>query len=937
MNLTSSFYSHWLTLILSCGLLGEIFAQSNVSPELPEQARVFLADPIKPNSTTTQEFLLPTSLATEEDSIQILRKLDGWVIARVGQKSKVVNSRSCFSVNHLWKLSHLELLNLTGAFQVTLKYNDQTVLSLFPPRLIIYNRNPFVRLWVDSEVIKKLITDPNILYIGKESSEVYVESRVLDLNLIPNNVTKIHVEYPQLNGSTIAVGIKEDLFDVEDFDYLGRGVTSKWASESISDHATEMATIIGGAGVTFVNGKGVASQVTMYSSSFDQLIPDVKDFYLDEQILVQNHSYGGVVESFYGASAEAYDQISNEIPELLHVMSSGNSGLEVPSEGTYASLGTWGNLTGNYKNAKNNLVVGAVDTTGVLLPFSSVGPAADGRVKPELVAYSTVGTSNATALTSGVVALMQERFQEKYTVPAPSDLIKSLLINGATDVGNKGVDFKTGYGNVNAYASLKMLEEGKFYMGSVERGKSETVTLEIPRNAMKLKVTLVWNDPAGQANDVRPLVNDLDLKLTDPNVESWLPWVLDHGASEASLETLAKRGEDHLNNVEQVSIEIPVEGTYQISVEGKGLTTDMQSFGLAFSYQLKDVFEWEYPLKDSNMPYDGETGSYFRWINTFEITHGDLYLTMDDGNSWMLLDENIDLSSGFFRWSPVGLNGVARAKIKMGSQEFETNDFIVSSTLLVNSGFHCADSSMIYWFPQEDVKSYDLLQFADGEFELMHSASDTFEILSGEDLKNGYFKVIPKFSEHKQGIGSYLFNTQEIGADCFLTSFFGYKNEDGVLLSTKLTSLYGVESVSIENLHDGSFQELHNYSLGVEPLLEYQDLSPYEGVNSYRARVSFDNGAILISDTVQLIYLNERTALLYPNPVQYGTELALQTNSSNGQSSVLYIFDLQGNQVAKGELSELEYLPINGNLIPGVYVYIVENEKGSTRGKLVIY
>ncbi len=63
--------------------------------------------------------------------------------------------------------------------------------------------------------------------------------------------------------------------------------------------------------------------------------------------------------------------------------------------------------------SKNTLSVGAVDSQGKVSPLSSRGPAYDGRIKPELVAYGEGGTSEAAALVSGVSLLLQQAYREQ--------------------------------------------------------------------------------------------------------------------------------------------------------------------------------------------------------------------------------------------------------------------------------------------------------------------------------------------------------------------------------------------------------------------------------------------------------------------------------------------------------------------------------------------
>ncbi|MEP2026385.1 MAG: S8 family peptidase [Reichenbachiella sp.] len=890
------------------------------------------------NDTRIQEqstdYILPVDLINHDPTIKVLRKLDGWIIIRADSLSPYMTSY-VFPVNPLWKLSDLELLKDSKTRLLTIKITTPKALENIDKSSIQYEHYPYVKLLTNKSVLIELLNNKEVVYIGHESNVPIEESRVLDLNLNPNLISKVHTFFPTISGHGINIGIKEHAFDVEDWDLSGRARYSNLSSDLESAHATDMATIIGGAGVTFVNGKGVAQKVSLVSSGFGLLMPDPLDFYDQYDIGIQNHSYGGEIESFYGASAALYDQISNDRPHLLHVMSSGNSGLETPSNGSYKDLDHWANLTGNYKNAKNNIVVGAIDTVGALMTFSSVGPAADGRIKPEMVAYSTAGTSNATALVSGVASLLQEQFKKTNLNLAPSDLIKGLLINGATDVGLPGIDFKSGFGNLDAYESMKTLVADQFYVGALDKGSSETITIEIPDNAKNLKVTLVWNDPAGQANDLIPLVNDLNLQVVDPDGFVWLPWVLNHSASVVALESKATRSVDHINNVEQVTLNSVQEGEYQVIVDGD-LITENQKFSLVYNYQTVNQFEWNYPLEKSNMPYDGETGSYFRWSSTFEEEQGDLQITYDQGETWTLLSANLNLSQGYFRWLPEEINSVARVKIRVGSQEFESEDFIVSQTLAVKSGFFCSDSLMIHWPPQTNVVSYEIFELVNHEFETLQIVSDTFSVLNREELKSSYLKVVPHFTNDMLALGSYLFAPEDLGTDCYLSSFYGFKNEEGILLSTVLTSLYGIDGISIERLEQNEFQHLHSYKLENQ-ILEFQDVSPHEGANVYQVKVDFENGTSLRSDSVRLIYLNEKIALLYPNPIQSGSSLAIQTNLSGDGNSILKIFDFKGNELKSIEIAELAYIRIDGNLIPGIYLYTVENKSGINKGRLVIY
>src|SRR4030095_10435784 len=125
--------------------------------------------------------------------------------------------------------------------------------------------------------------------------------------------------------------------------------------------------------------------------------------YQQYNVSVQNHSYGTGIENFYAADAMAYDASVITRSTLTHVFSAGNSGGSASASGIYTGITGFANLTGSFKMAKDIITVGHTDSFGIVLPLSSRGPAYDGRLKPELVAFGEDGSSGAAAIVSGIV------------------------------------------------------------------------------------------------------------------------------------------------------------------------------------------------------------------------------------------------------------------------------------------------------------------------------------------------------------------------------------------------------------------------------------------------------------------------------------------------------------------------------------------------------
>ena len=93
--------------------------------------------------------------------------------------------------------------------------------------------------------------------------------------------------------------------------------------------------------------------------------------------------------------------------------------------------------------------------------------------------------------------------------------MKALICNGGTDLGNTGADYTFGYGSMNLLRSVDMLNNGRYFIASVNNGGTGTNNITVPANTAQVKVMLYWNDPAATPLAAQTLVNDLDLELTE--------------------------------------------------------------------------------------------------------------------------------------------------------------------------------------------------------------------------------------------------------------------------------------------------------------------------------------------------------------------------------------------------------------------------------------
>ncbi|WP_022667070.1 S8 family serine peptidase [Desulfospira joergensenii] len=293
------------------------------------------------------------------------------------------------------------------------------------------------------------------------------------------------------------------------------------------------------------------------------------------------------------------------------------------------------------KSAKNILAVGAVDSDNdKMSDYSSWGPTLDGRIKPEVVAsghhngaddgnitfidnpygrevdawgnetygnpsqqdfrvpyrfnpadpddfrYGWYGqTSSAAAQVSGGYALILDAWREQFpgrADPLPSTY-KALVVHTARDLDNAtswynpGPDYASGFGVVDVDAAITSVQRREALENQVDHGGSETYYLAVAAGTPSLKITLAWDDPAAADGADPALINDLDLVVTAPDGTRHYPWTLDPASPSADAQ---QNQADRVNNLEQVAVDAPVQGTWEVSIAGHSVPEGPQPFSL---------------------------------------------------------------------------------------------------------------------------------------------------------------------------------------------------------------------------------------------------------------------------------------------------------------------------------------------------------------------
>ena len=866
--------------------------------------------------------------------LRILRKLsDSISIVRFSsylEKEKLQkNALILTPVNDLWKLSpglldqlsalqqkdELVLLMITvtdiSSFEKKyLSFQKITIQAAYPATGSLVIRAPVS--WIKTAALQ----DPNISFIAR-GRMAFTERELTGFDLSANKVNRAHRDWPAVNGRGLTVSIKENKMDTADIDYTGRYVFSPFASSNIQTHATNMATIAVGGGNTYYTGKGVAWGASLSSADFVNLLPDKIQDLQKLKVTVQNHSYGVGIENYYGADASAYDAQLYQNPTLLHVFSAGNSGGQASVSGNYAGITGYANLTGSFKMAKNNLTAGATDSFGNVTSLSSRGPAYDGRIKPELVALGEDGSSGAAAIVSGIVLLVQDAWQQKNGILPISAITKAILLNSAQDVGTSGIDFLSGYGSVNAWRALQTVAGNQVLQGQVVQGQTMLHNISLPQNAKNLKLTICWIDPPSQPNSFKALVNDLDLELFHQGTnQRWLPWVLNSKPVTDSLRQLPVRKRDSLNNAEQITLDNTPAGNYQILVKGYSVTGAQQAYAIAWQYDTLEHFAFTYPVKGDNLfPEQLHT---IRWETTLTGT-ASLQYRINTGN-WQNIATNINLSKNYYQWQLPDKTGALQLRLLAGLQEWRSDTVSLSSKLLINTGFNCVDSFLVYW-QRAAVDSYRVYRLGPRYLEPFFVTADTALIQVTMNNAYQYFTVAPILPLQIEGARSYTFNYTQQQVDCYISGFIADPaGTSSARLSLQLGTTYQVAKIVFEKLTASGFVTIRT----IMPVTAKQFViteAAGKGLNTYRVRIELQSGLVYYTRPEQVLIFASQPYYVFPNPVRQGSVLNLLAEDTD--DTVFLLFDVYGRKLAEhkvnGFFNEMR-LPL---LQKGTYYYII--------------
>ncbi|GAB2961001.1 hypothetical protein GCM10027048_31230 [Hymenobacter coalescens] len=780
---------------------------------------------------------------------------------------------------------------------------------------------------------------PQVQFVDVADRRAQPEKEIDGVDLGANRLWPVHSLYPQLTGQGLTASVKEEAFDPNDLDFRGRVVSSPLFGSPGSDHATTMATLIGGAGNSAPTGRGAARQVRLATSSYANLLPDDGAQLAAANVSVQNHSYGvAAVESYYGLEARAYDQQTRQYPSLLHVFSSGNQGNRTgPTGSPYAAVAGVANLTGQFKQSKNTLSVGATDALGRVAALSSRGPAHDGRIKPELVAIGEAGTSDAAAVVSGAAVLVQHAYRDGHSgALPPAALVKAALLNSADDAGRPGPDFEAGFGQTDALGAVQTVLDNRFVLGAATAGSTRSFPLTVPAGVRQLKLTLVWADAEAAAGVGQALVNDLDVELVGPGGQRWRPWVLSAAPHADSLVLPARRGVDRLNNVEQVTLAAPAAGSYQIQVRTHRLAVGAdQPFAVAYELEAPG-FTWSNPA-GANTVLRADQAQRLRWQWLGPAVSGQLEYCSAPAAAWRIVNPRVDLAAGIYAWTPPADEATAQAQVRLvvGTTTYASSTFALNRPPVLRVGYNCpaagnaAGEALLTWSAISGATQYQVWQLGAQQLEPLATITDTILLLSGSQLASRYYAVQPVLPGGG-GVRGRTIDYTSAGTACYVQSFLPRQFVTSeVLFDLVLGTTYQLRRVDLERETATGFQTVQTLTAGLGTQLLLSDQLPTAGLYRYRARLETATGRSIYTQLEAIQYAQPGDVLVFPNPVPAGQTATVLDAAQRPLRWQLY--DQLGRLVGEASpdpsaLNELD----TRSLRAGTYILRIQPEGSST-------
>lgn len=623
-----------------------------------------------------------------------------------------------------------------------------------------------IELTIAEDNLKMLASFPGVLYIAP-IDKAPVSEGITGRTAMRANGLYWGVNSPLIDGSGVYLAIADD-GTVTHQDIKGR--VFPYTSLNTGSHGEMTVGLAIGAGNIHPLGTGMApgAGLHLYHISNYPHIAQAAANFLQRGVVITSTSYGEGCGGVYTAAARDLDMQALTLRHVLHIFSAGNSGLQAC--GIYGSLGyhygaIYGNITGGRKASKHSIAVGNLYFNDSLRINSSRGPLNDGILKPELTApgqgilsigpdntYQLAGGTSAAAPTvAGLAALLYQSFRLTYSGANPTFAhIKAVMMNTAEDLGRPGPDYEYGYGRPNGARALKAIQNQWFIEGNVAHQGINTHTVTVTPGTKQLRLMGYWFDPEATPNASKYLVNDLNISILTPSGEIILPWVLSTAAHIDSITRPAYRGTDRVNVMEQITIDAPQPGVYQVRIHGHLVPRGPQDYVISYFLEEQELAV-TYPSGNEGW-VPGET-EVVRWDAFGQSGNFTLEVSTDSMATWQTIAAQIPAHIRYYEWTvPNTVTGRAFIRVRRGNHTATSaapfNIIGLPDFQIRSDGEYMA---RVFWPRVPGANRYTVYAMGERYMEVLGQTADTVFTFPAQINQENWYSVQ---AGHSSGISS---------------------------------------------------------------------------------------------------------------------------------------------------------------------------------------
>lgn len=708
-----------------------------------------------------------------------------------------------------------------------------------------------------------------VSFIYFNSKTVYCQSFLYPNHYYNNGIFASMQWFPQLKGTNLNIVIRDDKIDTSILDLKNKVAFQENSSLQSSTHSTKLACLVAGSGITGNYPKGIATASSLFNTSSLNLLPDERRI-KEWKASVHLFSYGTEIENYYGLEAALYDAAALNDTSLVYIFSSGNAGSSKAVGGRFDQLVGWSNLTGNFKQSKNSIVVGATNENNSLFSFSSRGPTYDGRIKPEITAYSDNGTSESAAVVAGSVLIIQDSYKEKFGRLPSSAFIRSAILS-ASNKPNGNLSYESGFGHLDLLNTLKIIEREQFIYGSVASLDSFLCRIKIPFASKNLTITISWLDPPAQTGAPKALVNDLDISCTNSiHQRTYLPNVLSLQPNPTMLKLNSTQGIDNLNNNEQIFIEKPLDSILQIRVKAKLTQGVKQSFYITYSFDDSASLEWITPVQ-SQLSYD-TAGVFLSWKSDPKET-SDLFFEDENGIIRLI---SLQFQGNKFFWKPAKpIPRKLRFLLKQGNNEIASPWVSLYARPNIKIVSVCKDSLYLEWdLLDKGTVAWigDITKLPFKPLSTYVGIKNNFMWVSMKDYQEHPLWLVSTVNDSFHVNSSVISTNLDLGSGCLTETFSASPGLNKISLALKLSTATSIDSIEIQKKHFGIWEKIYS-SIHPASNIYIEDLNPVQGTNFYRLIIYAKNKSPLYAADAEAFFFTKKSDVFYPNPIISGSTL----------------------------------------------------------------